>query len=104
MVSSTFLEQPGMKLELPSAKSSQPTPVRDLTLYITKNGEMTLNDKQITLEQLSTELSLSFIDKSEATLVIKADKDVSHGNVVKVMDISKRSGVKKLVIATKMEE
>jgi biopolymer transport protein ExbD len=35
-------------------------------------------------------------------LVLKADQDVTHGFVVRVMDIVKRSGVKKLIIGTKL--
>jgi biopolymer transport protein ExbD len=40
----------------------------------------------------------------DASLVLKADQEVSHGLVVRIMDLAKRGGVKKLIIGTKPEK
>jgi biopolymer transport protein ExbD len=37
-------------------------------------------------------------------LVLKADQEITHGLVVRVMDMAKRGGVKKLIIGTKPEK
>ena len=37
------------------------------------------------------------------SLVLEADKDVSHGKVVNIMDISKRAGVSSIIIAAKWD-
>ena len=47
MVTSTFLEQPGMKLELPSAKSAEISQVEKLVLYIGPGGEIIFNDQTV---------------------------------------------------------
>ena len=39
----------------------------------------------------------------DKSLILKADTAVSHGTVVKVMDIVKKSGVEKLIIGTRIE-
>jgi biopolymer transport protein ExbD len=39
----------------------------------------------------------------DGALILKADQDVSHGLVVRVMDDIKQSGVKRLVIGTKLQ-
>ncbi len=36
--------------------------------------------------------------------MLKADQEISHGLVVRVMDMAKRGGVKKLIIGTKPEK
>lgn len=104
MVSSTFLEQPGIKLELPHAQSAVVIQQRDYTLYLDKSGEMFLNEEKVTLNNLGNYLKQALPQMEEGALILKADQDASHGMVVKVMDIAKRSGVKKLIIGTKLEE
>jgi biopolymer transport protein ExbD len=103
MVSSTFVEQPGMKLELPESKSALTEKIRDLVLQINADGTMTLNDENISLENLEDMFKQILPKLEEKSLVLKADKSVPHGTVVKVMDLAKLSGLEKLIIATHVE-
>jgi len=104
MASSTFLEQPGIKLELPYAESAAIAEQKDYTLFIDKDGNMFLNDDTVDLDNLASMLKEALPAMEDGALILKADKDVTHGTVVRVMDISKKSGVKKLIIGTKLEE
>jgi biopolymer transport protein ExbD len=103
-VSSTFLEQPGMKLELPAAKSADISQIKSYMLYLATDGSMRLNEQTITMEKLSQALQAALPQMAEQSLTLYADKNVPHGNVVRVMDIARQTGVKKLVIATTPEE
>jgi biopolymer transport protein ExbD len=103
-VSSTFLEQPGMKLELPSAKSADIAQVKSYILFLAENGSMRLNEKAVTMDDLAQNLKTALPQMAEQSLTLYADKNVPHGNVVKVMDVARQVGVKKLVIATTPEE
>jgi biopolymer transport protein ExbD len=104
MVSTTFLEQPGIKLELPHAQSAVIAEQKDYTLFVDKSGKMFLNEEEVFTENLGDKIKGKLPDMKEASLILKADQDVSHGIVVRVMDIAKQSGVKKLIIGTKLEE
>ena len=104
MVTSTFLEQPGMKLELPSAKSAEVSQVEKLVLYLGPGGEIMFNDRAVTLDDLLGVIEEAVPQAAEKTLVLKADKTVQHGTVVAVMDIAKRAGLTKLVVGTTTEE
>lgn len=104
VVSTTFLEQPGIKLELPHAKSAVISEQKDYTLFVDKEGKMYLNDEGVSTENLGQKLKAVLPNMKEAALILKADQDVAHGIVVRVMDIAKQSGVKKLIIGTKLEE
>lgn len=103
MVTSTFLEQPGMKLELPKAKSAQVEKVENLVVYIDSDQQVFLNDKPVAIDRLEKQLQESIKENEDPTLVLRADKTVPHGLVVMAMDIAKQVGVKRLIVATKVE-
>lgn len=103
MVTSTFQEQPGMKLNLPAAKTAVVEKVQKLTLFIDAQQQIFLNDKPYAIDRLETALKNQVAESHPSTLVLKADKTVPHGLVVEVMDLVKQAGIKKLVIATKVE-
>lgn len=104
VVSSTFLEQPGIKLELPKAQSGDTQRVERAVLYISATSELFLNDDPATLENLSGKLSAMMQNRAEKSLIISADKGVQHGLVVQVMDIARSSSVQKLVISTERKD
>ena len=104
MVSSSFVEQPGMKLELPAMKSQEVAKVEKMALYVSKEGELFINDKPVTLDSLQYVIKAAIPNIKEKTLVLKADKAVEHGIVVRIMDIAKRSGLSKIVIGTRIDD
>jgi len=104
MVSSTFLEQPGIKLELPEAESAVVVEQEEYTLYIDPEGNMFLNEQEVTLKSLQGVVAENLPKMKGGALILKADQDVSHGLVVKAMDIVKKAGVKKLIIGTRLEQ
>ena len=98
MVSTTFAEQPGIKLELPAASTAEPSKLQPLVLTIDKKGKMFLNDSPVGEAQLSSGLKAAA--KPGTTLVLKADKGVPYGYVIRAMDISRQSGVRRIVSLT----
>ncbi len=104
MISSTFLDQPGIKLELPSAESSTVVEQKDYVLFVDKAGKMYLNDKDIALDNLEARIKDALPKMKDSALILKADQDVTHGTVVRIMDIVRKGGVKKLIIGTKQQK
>jgi biopolymer transport protein ExbD len=103
MVSSTFLEQPGMKLELPKAKSAQVEQIENLIIYIDRQMQIFINDKPVAVDRLEKQLRETIADNESPTLVLRADKAVPHGLVVTIMDVAKQVGVKRLVVGTEVD-
>lgn len=99
MVSTTFAEHPGIKLELPTASTAEPSKLEPLTLTINKEGKMFLNESPIQEEALQRALRKA-ATKPDATLVLKADKGVPYGFVIRAMDISRQSGIRRIVSLT----
>ena len=104
MVTSTFLDRPGMKLELPSAESAEVARVEKLVLYISSDNEVVFNGTPVALDNLEETMLAALSDIEDRTLVLNADKSVQHGTVIRVMDIAKKIGLEKLVIGIKMKE
>jgi len=102
MISSTFVEQPGMKLELPEAKTATTERIADLVLEIKPDGTMLLNQESISLDKIGEKFKQLLPSLEKKSLVLKADKNVPHGTVVKVMDLAKLNGLEKLIIATQV--
>ncbi len=101
MVSSTFMEEPGIKLDLPETNSAPSVKKSEYTLSVEKGGELFLNEKSIKLEDLEENLKSTLAEMKDESLILKGDTNIPYGKVVKIMDIVKKSGVKKLIIATR---
>jgi biopolymer transport protein ExbD len=100
MVSTTFVTQPAMNLDLPKAVHSQGTRQPGIIVYVDQNGVVHLNDEPVDDALLESALRTRLVDSEDKAVVLKADSRVSHGTVVHILDIIKGAGVVKLTIAT----
>ncbi|MGR3293393.1 MAG: ExbD/TolR family protein [Candidatus Scalindua sp.] len=100
MVTSAFVEQPNIKLELPTTRHSEVSRIDKAVLSIARDGQMFLQDRQIYKENLEKELRRVILDTGEEVLVLKVDKLVPFGDVVDIMDSAKGAGFKKIVAPT----
>ena len=86
MVTTTFRQQPSVKLTLPD--SSQPRPgAADNALVVTipKDGPLYLKSDPVTAEGLEQRLAAAVRANPQTTLAIRADTDAAWGRVVKVV-------------------
>jgi len=104
IVSSTFLEQPGMKLDLPETSRREAVKLEGYTLFIMTDGSMFLNEESVNLDNLPDKLEAIASSLDEQGLILKADETTRYGLVVEVLDIIKSKGIEKLIIATKPKE
>ena len=103
IVSSTFLEQPGLKLDLPKTEGKEAVEVEGFTLFITADEKMFLNEAPIEISALGEQLKASVDAINEKGLILKGDEGVRYGLVVEVMDLARNSGVSKLIVATEVK-
>lgn len=100
MVSTTFLEKPGMRLDLPSAESSTSEAMKELVIIVTKDKQIQFRGQNIALEQLEAPLKNALEKSEDKQVIIRADRTVEYGFVVSIMDISRKSGATGITIAT----
>lgn len=102
-VSSTFLEQPGIKLALPEAQKTDLQKIDKAVVFVTADKQILLRDKEVSFENLGSLLKDEMEQSLDKALIVNADKEVPHGLVVKIMDLARQNGVLKLVIATEQK-
>lgn len=106
IISTTFITQPAIKIKLPEATIRELEPTEAVIVFLDAGGRVYINEQEVPWDKnLSAILKTRIYASREKLVVIKADRDVNFGKVVKVMDISKQAGAQKLAVATRhMEE
>ncbi|MCM8818194.1 MAG: biopolymer transporter ExbD [Candidatus Omnitrophica bacterium] len=102
MLSSSFIIQPGIKIKLPQAVTTDVIKQKELFINISEDGIVYFKGNIVTFEQLENILKeeMKNVKKENIVLVIKADKNTKHGIVVKVIDISRKTGIERIAIGT----
>lgn len=103
ILSSSFIVEPGIKINLPKSQTSELQLQQKLIITIDANEQIFVEGKPVPVDTLEERIKLLLPYYSEKVVVIRADKNVRHGVVVKVMDIAKLAGAARLAIATEKE-
>jgi biopolymer transport protein ExbD len=97
---SSFVLQTGINVNLPRTVSAE-TPVRkDLVVIIARDRRIFLNNDEVPFDARWGRLREELRVQPEGTLILRADRDVPHGEVVRVMDVAKQAGAARIAIAT----
>ncbi len=102
MISTTFIERPGVNIDLPEGGTQQvATEKKEVEVYLTEEGELYLQREAITQSGLNEHLARLGVETArEMTFLLMADKSARHGWVIEVMEIARRNGFVRLAIAT----
>ena len=104
MLTSTFLDEGRMKVQLPSAvEKPRPGAAERIVITITEQGGYRVNEMDLansgrdTLRRAVAEVAG---EKRDARVVIRADGRATHQSVVTAMDVLGKMGFARLDIAT----
>jgi len=104
MVVTPLLKQE-VPIELPLADNSRTTQdLTQLTLTIAADGGVLLNSQPMLREALVTQLQAIYAERTDKTIFLEADRNLSYGQVVDVMDDCKAAGVTAIGVITKREK
>ncbi len=101
MLTSSFIMQPGIKVNLPKAVTSEVVKFENIELLITGENVTYLNGRVVTTQELKALFKQAA--KREQTILIKADKRASLGRVVEIWDLARDLGISQINIATNQE-
>ncbi len=104
MVSSTYIVAQTLKVQLPRSKASDGTAEKPLTVTILRGGSLRLDDLPASEAAVVTRVTEAFVRDPEMSLVVSADREVQHGDVVHLLDIAKQVGVTKFAINVQQGE
>jgi biopolymer transport protein ExbD len=100
IVTTTFKQpekaQPAVTIKLPESKTAATGEkgLEPLVLTISKDEEIFLDDKKVSLEELKPALISMMRDRPKHQLALNADTQAPFGTVIKVIDVLKEAGVK----------
>ena len=98
MLTSSFIFQPGIKINLPKAVTSEVIQKENLIIIIREDNSLYINDRLINDDELSSRLKIA--GKESRAILIKADRKASLGKVVEIWDLCRAEGVQRINIAT----
>jgi biopolymer transport protein ExbD len=98
MVTTTYIVNPTIKVDLPKAASGSEQMRTTLALTLSRDGGLYLNGEKSDEAAVTRFIGAELPKNPELQAIIAADKVVPHGNVVRVIDLVKRAGVRKFAI------
>jgi biopolymer transport protein ExbD len=101
MLTSSFIMQPGIKINLPKAVTSEAVKYENIEILITSENITYVNGKVITTGELRS--LLKQVAKRDQAILIKSDRRASLGRVVEIWDMARDLGISQINIATNQE-
>ncbi|MFC1709259.1 ExbD/TolR family protein [Candidatus Omnitrophota bacterium] len=101
MLTSSFIMQPGIKVNLPKAVTSDIVEEKNVVIVISSEGVIYINKNVLTIDELKSYIAKH--DLYSKAMLIKADKRASLGRVVEVWDLCREMGISQVNIATDQE-
>lgn len=98
MLTSSFIFQPGININLPKAITGEIVQRENLIIVITSDGALYIDERVVGEEELSSRLKIAATGSKP--ILIKADRTASLGKVVEIWDLCRREGIQKISIAT----
>jgi biopolymer transport protein TolR len=98
MITTPFILKPSININLPKAASGEDTIPSEMTITVAADGQTQLNGKPASDDEISSFAKQALTKTPEVQAIISADKDVSHGRVIGVIDLVKSAGITKFAI------
>ena len=100
LILSPLMDVPNLKVELPQAKTREEKE-NNISITVTPDGKMALNTETIESAELPKLLPLLLLEQGDETpVVIRADKDVTYGDLTGLLKIVKTAGAKRISLGT----
>ena len=108
MLTSSFVFNPGIKVDIPEYTSAENVKPTDLVVTITKSREVFFKGRYVSpidnFRQLKLEFRKAAGEAKDSRLIIEADTGVPFGKVVEIMSMAMDEGLYSQAIATRPKE
>ena len=98
MVASTYIVKNSIEVDLPKAATGGDVLDPTLSIVVSQEGKLFLNGEPATEQEIALRCQTVGKADPKAQAIIAADKKTVHGNVVKIIDLVRKNGVKKFAI------
>jgi len=99
MITAPMIYESTIKVDLPSAKSSEGLKKENLLSFtINRDGKVFLNDVEKNWLEIDADLQKLSTEQKQQIALISADQKTEHGTVVKLMDTLRSNGLTKFAL------
>ena len=100
----TPMMQSGIGVNLPTAETDNAPAEEGLRLTITPDQYIRIGDSIINVNLLENRIRNYFAGKTKKVVYLQADKDLSYGHIMEIMDLIKKAGVEIVGLMTEPKE
>jgi len=100
MVTSSVIANTGKKVDLPEAVQQTQTPPKAVSVTLTADGIVQVNDKVVRWEDLRAHLEVALVSSEDKMVILRGDKEVVLGKAVDVLDQAQLAGAEGFALAT----
>ena len=93
-----------MDVSLPEVEDLAPALPAALVLDLDRDGKVSVEGEEVGLEKLAEALRRTAVNAEARGVVIRADRRVSHGEVVELMDLARKHDIRRLAVAAVLKE
>ncbi len=104
LVSSTFKHQPAIKLELPRVGGSASVDDRAPTVYLTRDGQLYLDDQAVDAPELSRRLRQRLAAGGDQRVILRVDAHVEFEPAARIFALLQQAGYQALNISVRREQ
>lgn len=103
LLTSTFVEQVGLNIEVPEIESESSGLLPELIVQINHVGDIFIDDTHVNTSQLTLILKMRIKSLDKHTVVIQADRRAQYDNVAQVIDSAKLAGAKNIILVARQK-
>lgn len=100
LLTTNFITTEGIQVKLPQAKATAAQVQEEITVFISREGRIFVQQQELTESQLHDRLRTLVAATRNKLVIVKADREIMLNRAVKVMDIARKAGAERLCIAT----
>jgi len=98
MLTANLIVAPSIKVDLPKAATGEGTAPSTLALTMTKDSQLYLNGKPTTEKDVVAYVPGALTAHPDLQAIIAADSEVTHGQVVHLIDLVRQLGISKFAL------
>lgn len=96
-VTTTFLEAPGIELQLPESATATPETMAPIVVQISGDGDIYFRGDSVSVEELRAAVE-DLPEEERERVTVEADQRVQYGTLVRVIDGLRQAGMKGLTL------
>lgn len=101
MVTSPLMMVPtNLEIDLPKARTVESKSQSNITISCSRDNILALNEQEVMPQELQQELAAMLKEYPDRLVVIRADKNLTHQEVLNLLTIAKHAGATRMAVAT----